>query len=91
MRVDVKKNIDNLAVVINNFRNLVFRLRKIGILWRVGKTSVNDIIRQKYPSLTINSYRNNLTYEQFVIVEKDINYMMGQTCKSSTKSGQLAT
>jgi len=78
-RVDIKKNIDNLAVVINNFRNLVFRLRNIDSLWKVGKTSVNYIIRQKYPALTVNSYRNHLTYDEFVIVEKNINYMMGQT------------
>lgn len=78
-RIDIKKSIDNLAVVINNFRNLIFRLRQIDSLWQVDKTYINHKVRQKYPTLTVNDYRDNLPYEEFIIVEKDLNYTMGQT------------
>jgi hypothetical protein len=77
--IEIKKIVDHYAVHINSFRNLIFRLTNIPQLWEIdNKKNIITVIKQDYPNLTLYQYREELGYEEFQIIEKNINYTQGQ-------------
>lgn len=82
-RIEYKKKIDELNIIINFFRILMHRIRSEDKLWMVNKNSIRYTLDNKLNWLTLEIYRgeNNqlrLPYEKFEIINEQINGLIGQ-------------
>jgi hypothetical protein len=85
IRVERKKEIDDLSKKITLLRRIAFRIRKMHDFWRYRDKDLKAIIDRKYPDLTYEEYRGIkgpqwrvLDYEEMVRIGEEIYGTDGQ-------------
>ena len=84
IKVERKKEIDELAIKITYLRRIAFHIRGMHDFWEIGKSNAKSIIDNKYKKLLYEEYRGydgykNYDYDSWVIINKEIHETIGQS------------
>lgn len=84
IRVERKKEIDELSLKITYLRRIAHRIRGLHEFWKFSKgVNIKSTIDHKYPTLSYETYRNGIeqkifTYEEWVVINEEIFETSGQ-------------
>jgi hypothetical protein len=83
IRIERKKEIDELALKVTYMRRIAFHIRGLHEFWKFDNINIKSIIDNKYNKLTYEEYRGygkfkNKTYEEFKKIDQDIYGTDGQ-------------
>lgn len=77
IRVERKKEIDELSLKITYLRRIAYHIRGINVFWQFKDVNIKDIIDHQYKTLTYKEFRGNdkskkLTYDELETIHHNI-------------------
>lgn len=84
IKVERKKEIDELSIKITYLRRIAFHIRGMHEFWKIGKSAAKSVIDNKYKKLLYEEYRGydgykNYEYDEWKKIDRDIFGTIGQS------------
>jgi hypothetical protein len=65
IKIERKKEIDELSIKITNLRRIAFHIRGMHEFWKIGKSNAKSVIDYKYKKLKFEEYRGYDGYHKY--------------------------